>query len=71
MHANEIILGGLAATGHVCPRLQPRLTLVPAVIFVIDQHKFSWKEYVERFDKSVQPTLANIMGFVASKVSQG
>ena len=44
MHANEIILGGLAATGHVCPRLQPLLPPVPAVIFVTDQYKLNQRE---------------------------
>lgn len=49
MHANEIILGGLAATGHVCPRLQPLLPPVPAVIFVTDQYKLNQREKVECF----------------------
>lgn len=49
MHTNEIILGGLAATGYVCPQLQPLPLPVPGVKFVIHQHRFCWREYVKCF----------------------
>lgn len=45
MHTNDIFRR-LAASRHVCPRLPPLLLPVPEVIVFIDQHKFSWKEYV-------------------------